>query len=594
MLLGQSTPLANEEEPSLIAVSPAAVRAIETAHLLCGGSRPILIIGKRGTGKDSFAQLIHKLQHRQRFVKVDCAECEDVLRRSLLGYFDHLRAELALDPDVEAYEPGSLDEADEGTIYLDRIHLAPETCVSLLLDILTGKPYHPISSNRVVSQGDIQFIASCEPDPFSDPPEGYLNPRLRAIFGERVLLLPGLRDRQADIPRLVELFSAEMAPTVELRFSNDFFGCLDQCEWPGNLSDLRTVVRRVIARLPDGGHAGASVAREVLGRLSSRPAEPAEYARRRRCGALAEGLVYQGVGLDADRAYAWIEQFSPYRCVPSVDPRDVAEQLLRAVHSTYYYSNTRVKHILTTLFSVLVDDVRHDTRFSWLRGISEEKARLLLLRNLVLSNPLGPMKSPDAIHLMFREVSGAVPTRNAVDFARLPKRIRDGNDLVVVFLDDFIGTGEQFRTAVIRDAIVSNVALRTAMQSKKTGKIRFFALVCVAYEEGLRAATLYLEQAVPWLDVTILAGDVLHSDSKIFSPASNVFANEAIRQGAEEIVVQQIGAKLYPGAPGGRGALQSLVVFEHNIPNSSLPVLWKDGHVDERPWRPLFPRMRSG
>lgn len=578
-----------------VANSQAMANAIETARSLARTSGPILVIGGRGTGKDFFAELIHRLKHRRDFRKVDCGQSEDALRRSLLGYFDALRAEIAFDPDIEAYEPGMLDLAAEGTIYLDRIHLAPQDCIGLLVDILQGNPYRPVEMNRLLKQENIQFVASCDPHPFMDRPDGYLHSRLRVVFGERIILLPTLRDRQDDILDLIRLFAEEIAPGATLDFCSDFLQALDQYDWPGNLWDLRRMTRQILSRFPTGGRVANSIAQGILHHLSLRPTEPSEYARRARCGVLAQGLVYQNMPVHGDKLYAWIDQFTPYRGPHDVDPRDVAEELLRAIRNRYFYNNTRLRDILRKLFRQLLQEVRQSPHWRWSWKTLAKNGERALKDRMIVSNPLGPMKSPDAVHLIFRSVSGLSPRRNAVEFDKLPQRIHEeANGLIIVFLDDFIGSGGQFEREVLGKKVLSNNELRKAIQVRKGSPVHIFMLVCVAYEEGLTRATKALRTAPQWLKMSILVGDVLCSESKAFSPKSVVFPNETTRSKAEEIIVQRIGQHLYPNAPRGWGNMQSLVVFEHNTPNSTLPIIWKDGYVGERLWKAIFPRMRAG
>lgn len=213
---------------------------------------------------------------------------------------------------------------------------------------------------------------------------------------------------------------------------------------------------------------------------------------------------------------------------------------------------------------------------------------------MVVSNPLGPMKSPDAIHLILRSVSGLSPRRNAVEFDKLSKRIyEEANGLIVVFVDDFIGSGRQFETQML-NRILSNNELCQTLKAKREAPVNFFMLVCVAYREGLRRSIEALQAAPTWLKMTILAGDVLGPESKTFDSKSEIFPHAAIRSQAEEIVVQRIGRRLYPDAPQGWGNMQSLVVFEHNTPNNTLPVIWKDGYVGKQLWKAIFPRMGAG
>lgn len=574
----------------MIANSDSFSEVIERANRLATKAEPILLVGRRGTGKDTLARFIHELQGRRRFELVDCTQDEDALKRSLVGYFNPLRAAIAFDPETEAYEPGKLELVEDGTIYLDRIDLAPRSCVDLLVQVLRGRDYTPVGIERCFKQGDICFIGSCEPHPFAPNPDDYLHAKFRMVFRERIIHLPDLRERLDDIPALVGCFSAEISHGIEFDFTDDFFQTLFRHEWTGNIWDLRSTIREIVARLPSGGRVGEAMAEEILQSLSSRQTEPREYSRKARCNLLARGMVYQHVPIEGARLYGWIDQFTSYRGTHNIDPRDIAEELVRAIHVSYYYSNSRLRTILQRLFQELLLEIEREPDLDWPLPSSRRGNTRKARTEVVISNPVGPMKSPEAMHLTFRSISGLVPTRNAVEFDRLPQRIEAADRLVVIFLDDFLGTGGQFAD-VLNKQLLANDRLRTAIRAKGRSLIRFYVLVCVAYEEGLLRAVQALREAPTWLKMKLLAGDILRADSKVFSSESSVFRERLVRSVAEDIVVRQIGARLHPSAPEGWGGLQSLVVFEHNTPNDSLPVIWKDGQVGNQLWRALFPRM---
>jgi hypothetical protein len=564
---------------------------LETIEELTRTPGPILLAGRRGTGKDLFARFIHGLLHRQGFFQVSCGQNDDDLKKSLLGYFDDLRAEIAFNPEEEAYEPGILEQASGGTVYLDRIDLAPRGCIHLLLDLLMGKPYKPLGMDWILKeQSSIQFVASCEPHPF-DRPECYLSPSLRSVFSRRIVLLPTLQDRRDDIPDLLKLFAEEIASGISIGFHDDFLQTLNRYDWPGNLQELRNVTSQILIRLPTGGTVTGDVVQDILQGLSTRPSEPSEYGRRKRCGVLVKGIVYRNQPVDGEKAYAWISQFAPYRGPHSIDPRDVAEELLRAICIRYFYDGERLRDILEKLFNEFLDNVQRNPYWSRVCQAQAVSAAEALRPHIVVSNPLGPMKSPGFVHLIFRSVSGLTPKRNAVEFGELSNRIRCAKDgLIVVLVDDFIGSGKQFERGVLK-RILSDHRLCQAIRSRKDIPVNFFILVCVAHFEGLKRAIEALRAAPSWLDMLITAGDILGPESKTFDLHSSVFQNESIRNQAKDIVVEQIGRILYPDAPQGWGNLQCLVVFTHNTPNDTLPVVWKDGFVGDQLWRAIFPRM---
>ena len=96
-----------------------------------------------------------------------------------------------------------------------------------------------------------------------------------------------------------------------------------------------------------------------------------------------------------------------------------------------------------------------------------------------------------------------------------------------------------------------------------------------------------MRDAFPGVDV--VAATVLGDELRACDEGAGIFADEAERRFAEQ-VLQQIGRELSPKAPMGHGGLGALVVFHNTAPNNSLPVLWCSGTVGERPWRALFQR----
>ena len=579
----------------IIATSQTAKKLVQTIRALSKTADPILLIGRRGTGKDFYARLVNALQNRTNFYKVDCGQNEEQIRKLLFGYFDNSYAEIAYDPE-DALLPGVLEHATGGTVYLDRINLAPKNCIGLLLNALQNKPYSPVGRrDQLLRHEDVQFVASCELHPFVDQPDGYVHATLRVAFRERVVVLPPMQHRKDDIPRFIQLFAEEIVPGIILEFSTDSLEILSQSDWSRNLYDLKRVATEIVVKLPRGGVVDDCLIREIhQGSHSSRLSEPEEHARQARCAVLAKGLEYQNAPVSGDKVSAWIEQFSAYRGPHNIDPRDVAEHLLRAICERYFYDGRRLKDILQRLFRQMRQEIQRDTNWKVAYRASGRDWGEFLKAHMVVSNPLGLMKSPDAILPIFRSVSGLSPKRNSIQFDRLSERIRERDEgLAVILVDDFIGTGNQFLKEVL-ERIISDRELCNAIQVRNRAPVGFFVLVCVAYEDGLVKISEALSVAPSWLRMTVLPGEVLTCEDKAFYPDSRIFSDGTIRKQAREIVLDRIGGRLHHRVPGGWGDLQSLVVFSHNTPNNTLPVVWKNGLVDGQSWLALFPRLGAG
>jgi len=572
--------LFSDKPVQVIANSKSVKKTMEIAQSLAQTSEPILIIGERGTGKDFFAELIHRWQCREKLEKVDCA---NDLMKSLKGYFDNLRAEIAFDPE-EAYEPGKLELATDGTVYLDRVHLTPTNYLNKIADIIEGKPYNPIGDNRILKPNNIQFIASCEPHPFTEQPEGYLDEHLRFVFKDRVIFIPPLYDRKADIPDFIRLFTKEINPSIALDFSDDFHSALEQYEWPNNLWLLKEMTHRIFDKLPKGEKITGRVMHDFFQDLPSNLALAGGYARKARCAALARELTYRDVRITGKNLYDWIEQFALYRVPYDINPCDVAEEVLRNICFKYFYNNTRLKSVIEKLGKEVI------------RRCNEENIK----EHIILTNPLGLMKSSDIIIAKFRSVYShqISPEKNTRSFEELAefisKRGKKKKGAVVLLLDDFIGSGEQFVNDILKKRFLSNKELRDAIKSYDPSLIHFFMLYCVVYKEGLEKVKSALKKTPEWLNMTIIPGDVLDNKDKAFDPKSSVFPDESVRIQAKEILVNKIGQHLDQKWPQGRYDMQALVVFEHNTPNNSLPVIWKKGYIGEKSWNAIFPRMGAG
>lgn len=207
------------EIPLIEAVSPS-MRAVEAVIRELGHSSvPVLLIGERGTGKQTIAQKIHQTWGRPR---------EKFLVRSSLG----------LDSDalqLEASRSGA-------TLYLDEIcDLSPE-CQKRLLEL--------ISKSANGSGQDIRFICGSSRDLESDVRAGSFREDLYYRLSGVCLRIPPLRQRREDVPHLMAFFLGKYAeafrrpapalsPSTEQLFRDH--------SWPGNLRELEAAARALVA-----------------------------------------------------------------------------------------------------------------------------------------------------------------------------------------------------------------------------------------------------------------------------------------------------------------------------------------------------------
>ena len=166
----------------------------------------------------------------------------------------------------------------------------------------------------------------------------------------------------------------------------------------------------------------------------------------------------------------------------------------------------------------------------------------------------------------------------ALEFA--DEQTRKGRQCGVIFVDDFVGTGESCRNGLERfgDMVAERIGER--------GEKLIVGVAAVAgFEDGLEAAVSGIQ-----LECNVVAGSTLRREHRAFDPGADIFESEGDRVEAERLCAA-IGGRLEPRQPLGFGGCQALVSFAHRCPNNTLPVFYKSGvEYNGQEWYPLFPR----
>ncbi len=209
----------------------------------------VLIEGETGTGKELFAEEIHRHSPRKAgpFIVFDCGAVPKELIESAL--FGHMRGAFT---GAVSDRPGAFEEAHGGTLFLDEIgELAPEVQPSLLRALdkhavrrVGATTYNQVSV-RVVAATNRNLRAEIAAKQFRED----LYYRLAVVR----MTVPPLRERLEDIPLLVERFTKQMAGGRNLDVAREALDRLRAHAWPGNVRELRNVIERACA-LSHGAH----------------------------------------------------------------------------------------------------------------------------------------------------------------------------------------------------------------------------------------------------------------------------------------------------------------------------------------------------
>jgi formate hydrogenlyase transcriptional activator len=205
----------------------------------------VLILGETGTGKELIARALHRRSKRatRSFVRVNCAAIPQSLIASEL--FGHEKGAFtgALQRRV-----GRFEAADGGTLFLDEIGDLPMETQIALLRVLQEKEFERVGSNHPISV-DVRLIAATNRDLPSAVAAGTFRHDLFYRLNVFPIAVPPLREREEDIPLLVEYFVGRLAKGAGKNIRHIGKDTLEQLKgyrWPGNIRELQNVVERAV------------------------------------------------------------------------------------------------------------------------------------------------------------------------------------------------------------------------------------------------------------------------------------------------------------------------------------------------------------
>jgi hydrogenase-4 transcriptional activator len=229
----------------------SGLRAVmDRVELVARSDAPVLIFGETGTGKELVARAIHNRSTRRNgpFDRVNCGAIPPELIDSQL--FGHERG--AFTGAVDSRR-GWFERADGGTLFLDEIGELPPAAQVRMLRILQDGWMERVGGEKPINV-DVRIVAATHRDLASMVADGQFREDLWYRIAVFPIVLPPLRERREDIPRLAAHFAeraatrfglARVAPTPE------DLGLLTSYSWPGNVRELGAVIDRA-AILGDG------------------------------------------------------------------------------------------------------------------------------------------------------------------------------------------------------------------------------------------------------------------------------------------------------------------------------------------------------
>lgn len=240
-------PLSPDHRFGLLVGRSAAMR--RAFALLEGAARSdasVVLLGETGTGKDAAAESIHLQSARREkpFVVVDCSAIPaDLLENELFGH------ERGAFTGAHQAQEGLFESAEGGTVLLDEIGEMPLSLQPKLLRVLERREVKRVGGTRVIPI-DVRLIAATNRDLRTEVNEKRFRADLFYRLNVLEVCLPPLRERQDDLPLLVEHLLGSIVHTADIGAMlsmSTFADSLAGHPWPGNVRELRNHLERCVA-----------------------------------------------------------------------------------------------------------------------------------------------------------------------------------------------------------------------------------------------------------------------------------------------------------------------------------------------------------
>ena len=220
--------------------------AVRIAKTLAKAPSNILITGETGTGKELFAQSIHRESDARSgpFVAVNCAAIpENLVESEFFGYESG-----AFTGASKEGKPGFFELAHEGTIFLDEISEIPLNLQGKLLRVIQENEVMRIGSDRIIPV-KVRIVCAVNKDLRELAGKGAFREDLYYRLAVLRLRLPPLRERKGDILQLAEHFIRQyesMYPKRTFTLDPRARGALLAYQWGGNIRELRNVCEQLV------------------------------------------------------------------------------------------------------------------------------------------------------------------------------------------------------------------------------------------------------------------------------------------------------------------------------------------------------------
>jgi len=269
----------------IIGEAPAFLEMLEHVSRAAPLSKPVLVVGERGTGKELIASRLHFLSDRweQGVVKVNCAALtESILESELFGH------EAGAFTGAVRTHIGHFERADSGTLILDELATITLRMQEKILRVIEYGEIQRVGGSDTM-RVDVRIVGSTNSDLQSLAAKGQFRKDLLDRLAFDVITVPPLRERLEDVMTLAHAFAVNMVSELRQPYFPGFApraaSALLRHKWPGNVRELKNTIERSVYRSDDPEKSISKIAFDPFDSPfklvdSSEDSPPATQARR--------------------------------------------------------------------------------------------------------------------------------------------------------------------------------------------------------------------------------------------------------------------------------------------------------------------------
>lgn len=257
------------DENYLMGEDDSILRVFNQVGIVANTNYSVILYGESGTGKEVIAKTIHENSPRRNapFIAMDCGTLSKELAGSEL--FGHVKGAFT---GAVTDKVGHFELANGGTLFLDEVANLSREVQASLLRVIQERKFKRIGGTKE-NDVDVRIIVASNENLQEAYQKGKFREDLYHRFNEFSIKLPPLRDRNNDILLFADFFlqktNRELGKNIE-GYEDEVKEIFMHYPWPGNLRELRNVVRRAALLTPGGFISGNVLPWEITQSLSEK------------------------------------------------------------------------------------------------------------------------------------------------------------------------------------------------------------------------------------------------------------------------------------------------------------------------------------